>query len=224
MSTIAPTDRTKVRRLAARGNYDREVIYKILDEGLICHVGFVLDGSPRVIPTGYVRVDDNLYIHGSPASAMLSASGQSPEICVTITILDALVLARSAFHHSMNYRSVVVFGQAQIVDELKERLSVLHAFTEHIIPGRWAEVRQPTEGELKGTKVLRLPLTEASAKIRTGGPIDDEVDYEIPVWAGELPLHLTTGKPVVDSKMKFGMEVPSYAANYRRGGVNTEGE
>jgi len=215
-TTFPPTDRSTVRRLPKRGSNDREVVYRILDEGLICHVGFVIDGAPRVIPTGYVRIKDDLYIHGSPASSMLSAAGGSSDICVTVSLIDGLVLARSAFHHSVNYRSVVVFGKAHTVDSAEEKLAVLQAFTEHMVPGRWSDARKPTDGELRGTKVLRLPLVEASAKIRIGPPIDDEEDYDLPIWAGVVPLSLVAGEPVPDADLRMDIQPPEYATNYSR--------
>jgi len=213
---IQPTVKTKLRRLPKRGSYYRELIYGILDEAFICHVGFVVDGQPFVIPTAYARVDDCLLIHGSAASRMLRALASETEVCVTVTLLDGLVLARSAFHHSMNYRSVVVFGKASIVQDEREKLDALHAFTEHNIKGRWQDVRPPNENELKATMVLSLPLQEASAKIRTGQPVDDEEDYTLNIWAGVIPLHLTTGKPVADEKMKDGILIPEYVSKYER--------
>src|SRR5687767_800193 len=171
------TERTALKRLPKRGVYDRELVYGILDEGFICHVGFVVDGRPYVIPTGYARVDDQLYIHGSQASRMLRTIAEGVDVCVTVTLLNGLVLARSAFHHSMNYRSVVIFGRASTVEEREEKLAALLAFSEHVIPGRWDEVRAPNERELKKTTVLSLPLVEVSAKVRTGPPLDDEEDY-----------------------------------------------
>ncbi|MGH9823878.1 MAG: pyridoxamine 5'-phosphate oxidase family protein, partial [Blastocatellia bacterium] len=167
---IEKTERTTVKRLPSRGDYDRATINCILDEGLICHVGFIVDGQPRVIPTGYVRVDDNLYIHGSPASVMLRSAVKELDVCVTITLLDGLVLARSAFHHSMNYRSVVVYGRARLVDDAEEKLTAMRRFVEHVVPGRWSEVRGPNPAEFKGTTVLAIPINEASAKIRIGPP------------------------------------------------------
>jgi len=214
MTAISPTDRATVRRLPKRGNYDRNTINAILDEGLICHVGFVVDGAPRVIPTGYVRIGDNLYIHGSPASAMLAVGGKPQEISITVTLIDGLVLARSAFHHSVNYRSVVIFGPAHVVESAAEKMEILKAFTDHMIPGRWADARKPTEPELKGTKVLCVPIIEASAKIRTGPPIDDKEDYELSMWAGVLPLATVAGTPIADPDLRAGIEVPSYLKEY----------
>ena len=206
--TLPVTDRTKVRRLAKRGHYDRATIHAIVDEAFICHVGFVVqskdtpdgDGSPVVIPTIHWREGDELYFHGSAASRMLRSLKEGVDACVTVTLVDGLVLARSAFHHSMNYRSVVVFGKARVV-EGEEKLRALDALMTHITPDRAAGVRPPNEIELKQTLVLALPLEEASAKIRTGGPIDDEEDYALPVWAGVVPLKLTRGEPVRDENL-----------------------
>jgi uncharacterized protein len=215
---VNPSQRSEIKRLPQRGNYERQVIYQILDEGLICHVGFAVDNQPFVIPTAYGRVDDKLYIHGSPASRMLRSLLGGVEVCVTVTLLDALVLARSAFHHSMNYRSVVVFGTATIVEEPDKKLEALQAFTEHIVPGRWNEVRQPNRQELLGTLVLSLPLNEASSKVRTGPPLDDEVDYNLPVWAGIIPLQLIAGNSIADPHLQQSIEPPTYIQNYKIGG------
>lgn len=217
MEELQQTARTTIKRLPQRGEYDRERVYEILDEGLVCHVGFVHDGQPFVIPTGYGRHNDTLYLHGSKASRMMKTLGRGCEVCVTVTLLDGLVLARSAFHHSMNYRSVVIFGNALPVEEAAEKLTALHAFTEHIMPGRWAESRPPSQHELNATLVLALPITEASAKIRTGPPLDDEEDYGLPVWTGVLPLQLTTSEAIKDSRLAQGIELPDYVRDYRRG-------
>jgi nitroimidazol reductase NimA-like FMN-containing flavoprotein (pyridoxamine 5'-phosphate oxidase superfamily) len=216
METFAHTQRTTVKRLPKRGAYDRETVYRILDEGFICHVGFVVEGQPFVIPTGYARIADELFIHGSQASRMLRTVGKGLDVCLTVTLVDGLVLARSAFHHSMNYRSVVVFGRATVVDEREEKLAALRALSEHMVPGRWDEVRGPSEQEMNATSVLSLPLSEASAKVRTGPPIDDEEDYELSVWAGVIPLSLIAGEPIADPRLPHGLEVPSYASEYRR--------
>lgn len=200
-SSLDITPRTQIKRLPQRGEYDRSMVYQILDEGLICHVGFVVEGQPFVIPTAYGRIDDRLYIHGSPASRMLRSLKQGIEVCVTVTLLDGLVLARSAFHHSMNYRSVVIFGTATLIEDVDEKSVALQAFTNHIISDRWAEVRPATAQELAGTLVLSIPLHEASAKIRTGQPKDDEDDYVLPVWAGELPLRVVVDQPVPDPRL-----------------------
>ena len=196
-ATIDVTDRTRVRRLANRASYDRETIHAILDEALVCHVGFVVDGAPVVIPTIHWREDDTLYVHGSAASRMLRSLKGGVDACVTVTLVDGLVLARSAFHHSMNYRSVVVYGKAREVTG-EEKARSLERLVEHIAPGRSAEVRAPNEIEMKQTLVIALPLDEASAKIRTGGPVDDEEDYALPVWAGVVPLTITRGEPIED--------------------------
>jgi len=210
------TDKTKLRRLPKRGNFERETIYKILDEAFICHVGFTVDEQPYVIPTGYARVGDNLLIHGSGASRMLRAMAWEIDVCVTVTLVDGLVLARSAFHHSINYRSVVIFGKAKVISDEEEKLEALTAFTEHIIPNRWQDIRPPTPGELKATMVLSLPIEEASAKIRTGQPVDDDEDYSLPVWAGVIPLRLEALPPVSDPRLPQGSEPPAHARNYTR--------
>jgi len=216
METFTPTQRTTLKRIPKRANYECETVYQILDEGLVCHVGFVVDGQPFVIPTAYGRVEDKLYIHGSPASRMLRSLQEGIPVCITVTLIDGLVLARSAFHHSMNYRSVVVFGTASIVSNPEEKLEALHAFTEHVVRGRWEEVRQPSRSELTGTLVLSLPLVEASAKVRTGPPSDDEADYSIPVWAGEIPLRVVADAPIDDSRLQPEIVLPSYVKNYSR--------
>jgi nitroimidazol reductase NimA-like FMN-containing flavoprotein (pyridoxamine 5'-phosphate oxidase superfamily) len=216
MESFTLTQRTTLKRLPKRGEYDRAAVYRILDEGFICHVGFVVDGQPCVIPTGYARIDDKLYIHGSAASRMLRALERGVDVCVTVTLLDGLVLARSAFHHSVNYRSVVMFGRATSIEDDAEKFAVLRAFSEHIIPGRWAEVREPNEPELKATLVLALPLVEVSAKVRTGPPLDDEEDYALPVWAGEIPLRMAAAAPVADPRLSPEIEPPDYARQYER--------
>jgi uncharacterized protein len=216
MAEFTPTHRTQVRRLPKRGNYNRDAVYAILDEGLVCHVGFVADGKPVVIPTGYARSGDTLYIHGSAASRMLNALGEGVDVCITVTLVDGLVLARAAFHHSMNYRSVVIFGRGRAVEGAVEKLEALRLFTEHIAPGRWQDVRQPNEKELRATTVLAIPLEEVSAKIRVGPPIDDEEDYSLPIWAGVLPFELTPRSPIADERMPAKTAVPEYVAKYSR--------
>ncbi|HTG62302.1 MAG TPA: pyridoxamine 5'-phosphate oxidase family protein [Terriglobia bacterium] len=216
MRDFAPTERTQVRRLPKRAVYDREAIYRILDEGLVCHVGFVVDGQPVLIPTGYGRDGDTLYVHGSAASRMLRDLAKGVEVSIAVTLLDGLVLARSAFHHSMNYRSVVIFGTAAVVEDQTTKREALRAFTEHIAPGRWREVRPPTESELKATTVLAIPLKEMSAKVRTGPPLDDEEDYSLPVWAGVLPLELRSEQPMADSRLSASIQVPDYVRHYDR--------
>jgi uncharacterized protein len=213
---ISPTERTRVIREAHRGAYDRETIDKILDEGYVCHVGFSADGQPFVIPTLFGRIGDAIYFHGSAASRMLRNISAGISVCVTVTLTDGFVLARSVFNHSMNYRSVVVLGKATIVDAPEEKLEALRAFTEKIIPGRWEDARQPNEKELKATSILRLPLTEVSAKIRSGPVEDDAPDYALPVWAGVIPLALTPGAPIRDERCDPAIPTPAYAAQYRR--------
>jgi len=210
------TQRTTLKRLPKRGVYDRELVYRILDEGFICHVSFAVDGQPFVIPTGYARIADQLYIHGSQVSRMLRTLVQGIDVCIAVTLVDGLVLARSAFHHSVNYRSVVIFGRAAMVEEKEAKLATLFAFSEHVIPGRWNDVREPTEQELKATTVLSLPLLEVSAKVRTGPPIDDEEDYALNVWAGVLPLRMIAGEPINDPRLPESIEPPTYTLKYRR--------
>ena len=202
--TIPPTTRTQVKRLPKRGVYEKAQVYSILDEGRVCHVGFVSEGRPYVIPTSYARDGDVLYIHGSAASRMLNTLEEGLPVCVTVTLLDGLVLARSAFHHSMNYRSVVVLGCARLITDHEEKIAALRALTNHLVPQRWNEVRPPAEQELKATSVLALPLSEASAKVRTGPPLDDEEDYGLPVWAGVVPVRTTWGEPVPDARLVPG--------------------
>jgi uncharacterized protein len=216
MSQFTPTARTRVKRLPDRGKYDRETVFAILDEGLVCHVGFVADGQPYVIPTLFARIDDHLYIHGSAASRMLRTLSGGVQMCVTVTLVDGLVLARAAFHHSMNYRSVVVLGRASLIESREEKLQALEAFTEKIVRGRWADVRQPNESELKQTTVLALPLEEVSAKVRTGGPKDDKEDYDLPIWAGVLPLPVVPGAPIPDPQLRVKLDPPPYVVNYSR--------
>ena len=210
----APSTRTRLVREPQRAVYDRTAIDAILDEAFICHVGFVVDGQPFVIPTGFGRRGDHLYIHGSAASRMLRNLDQGIAVCVTVTLLDGLVLARSIFNHSMNYRSVVVLGTAVAVKDSDEKLGALRLLSEHILPGRWVESRFPNEKELKATTVLRLPLTECSAKVRMGPPIDDAEDYEFQTWAGVIPLNTTPGEPIPDDCCN--LEAPHYVKHYQR--------
>ena len=216
MNQLPLTPRTTVKRLPKRGSHDRETINQILDEGFICHVGFAIEGQPFVIPTGYARVGDKLIIHGSQASRMLRALKTGIDACVTVTLIDALVLARSAFHHSMNYRSVVILGRATLIDEREEKLAALFALSEHMIPGRWQEVRKPSETELQQTTVLSMPIEEASAKIRTGPPLDDEEDYAMNVWAGVLPMRMIAENPLPDPRLPNCIEIPNYVIEYKR--------
>ena len=217
-----PTPRTRVVREPHRAAYDRETVYQILDEGFLCHVGFAVDGQPFVIPTSYGRKDASLYIHGSAASRMLrqmqkqDGKNETVQVCITVTLLDGLVLARSVFNHSMNYRSVVILGKATLVDDPQEKLAALRTLSEHILPGRWDDSRQPNERELKQTSVLRVPIEEFSAKVRTGPPIDDEEDYTFPTWAGVLPLEMKAGAPIDDAKLDPAREVPPYVTSYSR--------
>ena len=209
------TTRTRVRRLPERGRYDRATIEEILDEALF-HVGFVHHGQPYVIPTIHARMDDRLVVHCSAASRMVMTASCGIEMCVTVTILDGLVLARSAFDHSMNYRSVLVFGRATPIADREEKLEALRRLSEHVVPGRWEDVRAPTLKELKATVVLSLPITEASAKVRSGPPCDAEQDYELPVWAGEIPLVLSALPPRPDPGLRFRLDPPRYAVSYGR--------
>ncbi len=214
MEQLERTARTTVRRLAKRADYSQEKIYEILDEGFVCHVGFVANGQPFVIPTAYGRRAGRLYIHGSAASRMLKALSEGIDVCVTVTLVDGLVLARSAFHHSLNYRSVVVFGKAMVVENFDEKMEALRAFTEHLFPNRWDAVRVPNEQEMRVTTVLALSLTEASAKIRTGPPIDDEEDYQLKVWAGVLPLRLQTDDAIRDERLQADVQLPDEVRHY----------
>jgi nitroimidazol reductase NimA-like FMN-containing flavoprotein (pyridoxamine 5'-phosphate oxidase superfamily) len=214
--SFSPTERTRVVRESPRGNYDRETIFKILDEAFVCHVGFSVDGQPYVIPTLFARVGDAIYFHGSAASRMLRNLSEGIPVCITVTLTDGFVLARSVFNHSMNYRSVVALGKATRVDALDEKLEALHAFTEKILSGRWNDARQPNEKELKATSILRLPLTEVSAKIRTGPPEDDPPDYDLPIWAGVIPLQLVPGAPIREERCDPSIPTPAYAQHYRR--------
>jgi nitroimidazol reductase NimA-like FMN-containing flavoprotein (pyridoxamine 5'-phosphate oxidase superfamily) len=214
--TFTPNERTLVVREPHRGIYDREEIYKILDEGLVCHVGFAVDGQPYVIPTMFARVGHALYFHGSAASRMLRSAAGGLQVCITVTLADGLVLARSIFNHSMNYRSVVALGKAELVDAPEEKVNALRGFTEKILPGRWNDARQPNEKELKATSILRLPLGEVSAKVRTGPPEDDAEDYALKVWAGVIPLRLAAEAPIRDTRCDAAVPVPGYAAAYKR--------
>ena len=213
---MSRSDRTRVKRKADRGSLDKDLVYRILDEALICHVGFIDEGGyPIVIPTIHARHRDTLYLHGSAASHMLRTLAEGAEVCVTVTLVDALVLARSVFHHSMNYRSAMIFGKPRLV-EGDEKMVALQAVTEHTVPGRWDDARQPNDSEFKTTTVIALPLDEASAKVR-GGPVgDEEEDYALPIWAGLIPTSTVFGKPVPDERLHSGVEAPGYTTNYRR--------
>ena len=209
-----PTPRTRVVREPHRGVYDRDSANAILDEAFLCHVGFVADGQPYVIPTSYGRNGDILYVHGSAASRMLRNLNSGIPVCITVTLLDGLVLARSVFNHSMNYRSVIILGTATLVDDPSEKIAALRTLSEHILPGRWEDARQPSEQELKATSVLRIPIEEFSAKVRVGPPIDDEEDYSFPTWAGVIPLEIEPRTPVVDDRCQ--REAPAYVRDYAR--------
>ena len=213
---VRRTQRATVRRLPERGKYDRAVIDAILDEGLICHLGFVADGAPFVIPTLHGRCGDILYVHGSPASHALRSLAAGGHACVTVTLVDGLVLARSAFHHSINYRSVMLFGQARLVTDPDEKMNALQTVTEHVVRGRWAEARQPNAKELKSTTVLAFAIDEVSAKVRTGPPKDDKEDLDWPVWAGVLPFKTVACEPVPDPALAPGTPVPQYVQKYAR--------
>jgi nitroimidazol reductase NimA-like FMN-containing flavoprotein (pyridoxamine 5'-phosphate oxidase superfamily) len=210
MSSKPPTDRTRINRLPERGAYDKNTIYSILDEGLVCHVGIAVEGQPVVIPMAYARSGDSLLMHGSGGSRLLKALKKGADVCVVVTQLDALVLARSAFHHSMNYRSVVVFGTASVIEGDEAKTAAFREFFEHVLPGRWGDVRKPNSRELAQTALIALPLGEASAKIRTGPPADDDPDYDLPVWAGLIPLELRALPAVDDPRLATGIEKPDY--------------
>ena len=212
---LTPTKRSKLRRLPKRGSQERELIYSILDEGLVAHVGFMSNNQPFVIPMAYGRDGDRLYLHGSPVSRLLKTLEQGVDVCFTVTLLDALVVARSLFHHSMNYRSVVLFGKAKLVDHESAKMSALRAITDQMIPGRWSDARIPNAQELKGTTVLSLTIKEGSAKVRTGPPSDDAEDYQLPIWAGELPLKMTAGTPIADPKLAQAIAIPENLINYQ---------
>jgi uncharacterized protein len=214
--TFVPTERTRVVREANRAMYDRTVIYKILDEAFVCHVGFAVDDQPFVIPTMFARVGDAIYFHGSAASRMLRNLSSGLSVCITVTLLDGLILARSVFNHSMKYRSVVALGHATSINDPTEKVQALQAFTEKLIRGRWNDARQPNEKELKATNILKLPLTEVSAKVRVGDVEDDADDYALPVWAGVIPLRLVADPPLRDSRCDPSIPTPSYASDYRR--------
>jgi uncharacterized protein len=212
------SDRVRLRRRRERGSYDRRVIDAILDEALIAHLGIAQDGQPIVIPTLHARCGDVVYCHGSPAGRTLRTLAAGAPACLTVTLLDELVLARSAMHHSANYRSVVLFGEATEVRSPREKLAAFEAIVEHIVPGRWKDVRAPNEKEMKATAILAIPIEEASAKARTGPPLDDEEDYALGAWAGVIPLATGAGAPQPDPRLREGIAVPAYASSYRRPG------
>jgi uncharacterized protein len=213
---VRPTVHTRVRRHPERGRYERAEIDAILDEALFCHVGFVDAGRPFVIPIIHARVGADLYLHGSPASRMLRELAEEVDVCVTATLLDGIVLARSVYNHSLNYRSAVVLGRARKLDDRQEKLKALEAIVEHVVPGRSREARAPSEKELAGTSVLALPIDEASAKVRTGPPGDFDDDLELPVWAGVIPLSTVAGEPLTDELVPSHVALPGYVRDYRR--------
>ena len=215
-SAVAPSQRARVRRHPERGAYDRETIDRILDEALICHIGFIADGLPWVMPTMYARQGDLLYVHGSPVSRMLRATDAGADVCITVTLLDGLVLARSVFNHSMNYRSVVVIGKSEEVTDTAQKMVAFKALVDHVIPGRWEDSRHPTDKELRATMVLQLPIDEASCKLRAGGPSDPSDDVELPFWAAELPLRLVPGELVPAADLPSGLAIPPYVSGYLR--------
>lgn len=212
MRTFDKTPRNTVRRLAKRGSYDSDTIYPIIDEAKICHVGFSIDGQPFIIPTIHARHEDSLYLHGSKSSRMLEHLRAGNPMCVSITLLDGLVLARSVFHHSMNYRSVVLFGQGKLIEDDGDKTLALEVLTNHVVPGRWDDARRPTRKELDATVVIEMPIDSASAKLRGGPPGDDEEDYALPVWAGVLPLRQQALPLDPDPKLSEGIAVPEYLA------------
>jgi uncharacterized protein len=212
---IAPTARTRVKRLPKRASYDRDAIYSILDTALVCHVGFAIDGQPYVIPTLHVRIDDRLYIHGSAASRMLGAAADGTPLAVTVTHIDGVVLARSAFHHSVNYRSAVILGTAKLIADPVEKLVVMKGLVDQVTPGRWEHIRRPNEKELAATSVLSIPIMEASAKLRSGDPIDDEADYALPIWAGQIPFATRALAPVADARLDASTPIPAHITEYQ---------
>lgn len=215
--TLQATDRSKVKSRPRLGHHDRAIVNQILDEALVVHVGFAIDNQPFVIPMGYGRDGDRLYIHGSTASRMLNSLEKGIEMCVTATLLDGIVIARSLFHHEMNYRSVVLFGRATLVEGEDEKIHALKVLSKQIVPGRWEQARKPTSQEVKGTTVLSFPIEEGSAKIRSGEPHDNAEDYALPIWAGQLPLKLTAGSPIPDPKLSANIAAPENLMNYQRG-------
>lgn len=217
MSTFSVTPRNKVKRLAERGQYDKEIVYPIVDEAFICHVGFVQDGQPFVIPTIHARRDDTILFHGAKASRMLKHMQTGIPLCVTVTLLDGLVMARSVFHHSMNYRSAVLYGQGSLIEDGAEKLEALRLISESVMPGRWDDARQPTRKEMNATTVVAMPIESASAKIRSGPPGDDDEDYALPVWAGVVPIQQQINTPLADPLLRVGVEVPDYMVHFVKG-------
>ena len=216
MSEFTPTERTKLRRKPDRGSYDRETIYNILDQAFVCHVGFIADGMPVVVPTNYVRVGDKLYLHGSTASRLMKTLGSGTPFCLSVTLLDGIVFSPTATGHSVNYRSVVVMGKAELVEDPAAKLEAMRDFVEYVLRGRWATVRPPSEQELRGTMVLAVPLVEASAKVRVGFAVDDDKEYAGRAWTGVLPFKWTPGEPVSDPRGNPAIPVPENIQRYSR--------
>jgi nitroimidazol reductase NimA-like FMN-containing flavoprotein (pyridoxamine 5'-phosphate oxidase superfamily) len=216
MSQFTPTERTKVRRKPDRARYDRETVYRILDEAFVCHLAFVADGMPFVVPTNYVRVGEKLFLHGSPASRLMKTLASGAAFCLSVTLLDGIVLSPTAMGHSVNYRSVVVMGKAEVVEGHEAKLAAMRDFVEHVVRGRWADVRPPSEKDLEATMVLAVPLVEASAKVRTGFAVDDEHEYHTEAWTGVLPLKWTPQTALDDPRSKRKIAVPSNIVNYSR--------
>ncbi len=216
MTQFHATGRNRIKRLPKRGHYDRETIYRILDEALICHVGFAIEGQPYVIPVNFARMEDRIVLHGAKSSRLLKHIEADQPVCVEATIVDGLVLARSIFNHSVNYRSVVLFGKGQLVEGEREKLAALKAITEHLIPGRWQEARRPSRKELTATRVVSIKIEEASAKVRSGPPVDDQEDYTLPVWAGILPLQERALSPIRDEFLTQDVPIPQYVTHYSR--------
>jgi len=216
MTDFARTEKNRIKRLPKRGHYDRETIYSILDEALICHVGFADHGQPYVIPINFARVDDTIILHGAKASRLLKHIEEGNPVCIEATVVDGLVLARSVFHHSMNYRSVVLFGTGRLLLGDDEKLGALEAVTEHLVPGRWQDARQPNRKELNATSVVEIKIDAASAKVRLGPPVDEDEDYTLPVWAGVLPLQEVSSTPIHDELQSADIRVPEYVAQYSR--------
>ena len=216
MPQFTETDKNSIKRLPKRGQYDRGTIYRILDEAMICHVGFVQQEQPYVIPINFARMEDNIVLHGAKASRLLKHIAAGYPVCIEVTIVDGLVLARSVFNHSVNYRSVVLFGRGRAVEDEQEKLSALKAITEHLIPGRWQEARLPNSKELHATAVVSIKIDEASAKVRMGPPVDDQEDYDLPVWAGVLPLQQQALAPIRDELLSEDIPLPEYVAPYSR--------
>jgi uncharacterized protein len=214
MKTFPITEKTKISRTAKRGDYTEETIYSILNEAIFCHVSYVENGMPMTIPTGYGIIGNKLYLHGSVGSHFMRAIADGRMVCISVSLIDGLVLARSAFHHSVNYRSVVIFGKGTKVEDEKEAWDGIKAITDHFIPNRWESIREPSESEMRKTMIISFSIEEASAKVRVGGPVDEEADYDLPIWAGVLPLKLVAGDPIVDEKLTHDLPIPQHVFDY----------